>query len=94
MLKTRKPLLHAALSTAILLATGFAGSAFAQSSDPAPSVAEAAKRAREQKKNAAKPIRTLTDDDLPKSTAGGVSVTGAPPAVPADDATAKPSVGR
>jgi hypothetical protein len=39
--------------------------ASAQSQSDNTSVADAARRAREQKKNAAKPARTLTNDDLP-----------------------------
>jgi len=46
--------------------TGLSGAALAQSQDDsAPSVAEAARRARNQRKTAAKPVRTLTNDDLP-----------------------------
>lgn len=57
------------LTAAALLAFGIlSGSAYAQS-DNAPSVAEAARRAREQKKAAAKPARTLTNDDLPAAPA-------------------------
>ena len=41
------------------------GMAAAQSQDDNTSVADAARRAREQKKNAAKPARKLTNDDLP-----------------------------
>jgi len=40
--------------------------AYAQSQTDSTSVAEAAKRTREQKKNA-KPVRTLTNDDLPSA---------------------------
>jgi len=43
--------------------------AAAQSQGDTSSVAEAARRAREQKKNAAKPARTLTNDDLPAAPA-------------------------
>jgi len=51
---------------ACVFLTGLSGAAPAQSQDgSAPSVAEAARRAREQKKTAAKPVRTLTNDDLP-----------------------------
>lgn len=55
-----------------LVALGLAGptkTAQAQSQgDTSQSVAEAARRAREQKKNAAKPVKTLTNDDLPVAT--------------------------
>src|SRR5258707_7713017 len=63
-----------ALSTAVLLGSVFSGAAFAQSQpDTAPSVAEAAKRAREQKKNATKPVRTLTNDNLPAASSAASS---------------------
>jgi len=63
--------------TAGLMLTGWCASAFAQSqSDNAPSVAEAARRAREQKKNSAKPVRTLTNDNLPAAPAPGANDTG------------------
>jgi hypothetical protein len=46
--------------------TGMSHAALAQSqSDSAPSVAEAARRAREQKKHDAKPVHTFTNEDLP-----------------------------
>ncbi len=57
------------------------GQAIGAGSDPQQdSVADAARRAREQKKNAAKPAKVVTDDDMPKSksTDAGVNV-GAPP---------------
>ncbi len=54
--------------------TGLSGAALAQSqNDSAPSVAEAARRAREQKKTAAKPVRTLTNDDLPGAPVSGAN---------------------
>lgn len=49
----------------LLFAPVRAPSASAQSQSDNTSVADAARRAREQKKNAAKPVRTLTNDDLP-----------------------------
>ena len=53
------------IAIAGLLLSAWGGSALAQSqSDSAPSVAEAARRAREQKKTSAKPVRTLTNDNL------------------------------
>ena len=91
MLKLRQRLFVAAVSTTLILATGFAGSVCAQSSDNAPSVAEAAKRAREQKKNATKAARTLTDDSLQKASPSDISVVGTPAAPPAPDA-ANPAV--
>src|SRR5215470_5215098 len=95
MWKLLKRLPFIALSRTLLFAvsaTGFAAAASAQSSDNAPSVAEAARRAREQKKNAAKPARTVTDDNLPKPATGDVNVTGAP-AAGADPGAAQPGVG-
>jgi len=70
-----------AVSAAMLLVGVFSGAAFAQSqSDTAPSVAEAAKRARELKKSATKPVRTMTNDNLPAapSTASSDIATPAP----------------
>ena len=53
---------------------GLSGAALAQSQDgSAPSVAEAARRARDQKKTAAKPVRTLTNDDLPAAPVSGAN---------------------
>ncbi|HVH50035.1 MAG TPA: hypothetical protein VM781_00090 [Candidatus Bathyarchaeia archaeon] len=67
--ENRFPLI--ALATAGLLLFVWSGAANAQSqSDSAPSVAEAARRAREQKKESGKPVRTLTNDDLPPAPAG------------------------
>jgi hypothetical protein len=58
---------------ACVFLTGLSGAALAQSQgDSAPSVAEAARRAREQKKTA-KPVRTLTNDDLPPAPAPGAN---------------------
>ena len=51
--------------------------AFAQSED-APSVAEVARRAREQKKTQAKPAKVITEDDV-KPVARSNSATPAPP---------------
>jgi hypothetical protein len=59
---------------ACVFLTGWPGMALAQSQDAsAPSVAEAARRAREQKKTAAKPVRTLTNDDLPAAPVSGAN---------------------
>jgi hypothetical protein len=53
---------------------GLSGAALAQSQDDsAPSVAEAARRARDHKKTAAKPVRTLTNDDLPAAPVSGAN---------------------
>src|SRR4030095_7042156 len=53
-------------SAAALLSLGILpGMATAQSQGDNTSVADAARRAREQTKKAAKPTRTLTNDDLP-----------------------------
>lgn len=53
------------LTGALLPLTLLPGTAAAQSQSDTTSVADAARRAREQKKNASKPVRTLTNDDLP-----------------------------
>lgn len=70
MLKSKNHYALIALTAAGLLLTGLAGAARAQD-DSAQSVAEAARRAREKKKASAKPVKTLTDDDLPKASAAG-----------------------
>ena len=63
---------------------------FAQSED-APSVAEAARRAREQKKTQAKPAKVITEDDV-KPVARPNSATPAPPeAATASAAPAPPA---
>jgi hypothetical protein len=65
MLKQRCPYLLVHLAMAGLFLGGFAFSVSARSQDSsAQSVAEAARRAREQKKRA-KPVRTLTNEDIP-----------------------------
>ena len=62
------------LATVGLFLTGLCGTARAQSQgDSAPSVAEAARKARELKKENAKPARTITNDDLPTGPAGDVA---------------------
>jgi len=76
-------------SAALLL---FLPTAGAQSQSDNTSVAEAARRAREQKKNAAKPVRTLTNDDLPAASPSPAAVS-----APADAATsggAQPEAGK
>jgi len=63
-----------AFAAACLLLTGLSSATRAQSqADSAPSVAEAARRARAKKKENAKPARTLTNDDLPAAPAGDVA---------------------
>lgn len=86
MLKPSLRLPFAALSTTLLLATALAITANAQSSENAPSVAEAARRAREKKTG--KPARTLTDDNLQKASPSDISVVGTPQATPAPAADA------
>jgi hypothetical protein len=78
-----------ALATAGLLLFGWSETARAQSaSDSEPSVAEAARRAREKKKENAKPVRTLTNDDLPAAPAGDAAsgAVSQPPAMNGEDA--------
>jgi hypothetical protein len=61
-------------SIACVFLAGLSGAALAQSQDDsAPSVAEAARRTREQKKAALKPVRTLTNDDLPAAPVSGAN---------------------
>jgi hypothetical protein len=68
------PLALPALAVAGILAH----TAIAQSQD-SPSVAEVARRAREQKKTTAKPTKVITDDDVKPSEPGGSAATPAPP---------------
>jgi len=77
MLKRKNHYALIALTAAGLLLTGLAGAALAQD-DSAKSVAEAARRAREKKKASVKPVKTLTDDDLPKGSAAGSADSSAP----------------
>jgi hypothetical protein len=66
MLRQRRCCPIIALSIGGLFLGGLSNVTWAQPQEgSAPSVAEAARRAREQKKNAAKPVRTFTNDDLP-----------------------------
>jgi hypothetical protein len=75
-----------AFAAACLLLTGLCNATRAQSqADSAPSVAEAARRVREKKKENSKPVRTLTNDDLPAAPAGDVA-NGAVSPTPADQA--------
>jgi hypothetical protein len=65
MLQKKHSFRLAVLSIAGLFLSATVTVAWAQFQDSsAPSVAEAARRAREQRKNAAKPVRTLTNDDF------------------------------
>ena len=66
-----------ALTGALLPLSLSPTTAGAQTQSDTTSVADAARRAREQKKNAPKPARTLTNDDLPAA-----SQTGQPAAAP------------
>jgi len=80
-----------AFAAACMLLTGLCNRTCAQSqSDSAPSVAEAARRAREKKKENAKPVRTLTNDDLPAAPAGDAATGTATstPAAKGEDAVA------
>ena len=73
-------------SAAVMLLLPVRASAQSQSDNT--SVADAARRAREQKKNAAKPVRTLTNDDLPAARDNAVppATASAPGAAPSDQA--------
>jgi hypothetical protein len=80
-----------------------AAAAWAQSQDSqAPSVAEAARRAREAKKNAVKPTKVVTDEDMPARTpqpevqqaASGSQTSSAPAASGADATAPTPSNGQ
>ena len=63
---------------AVFLSASFLPSAVsAQSQSDNTSVAEAARRAREQRKNQTKPTRTLTNDDLPSARAESAQPAGA-----------------
>jgi hypothetical protein len=59
------------LTGALLSLSLFPQAASAQAQSDNTSVADAARRAREQKKNAPKPARTLTNDDLPAAPPAG-----------------------
>lgn len=77
-----------AFSIASLFVTTPAAIVRAQSQDSsAPSVAEAARRTREQKKSTAKPVRTVTNDDLPAAPPAGSSA-GSAQRAPANTAEA------
>lgn len=66
-----------------LLLVGFAVPARSQSQTDNTSVAEAARRAREQKRNASKPARTITNEDLPAAPVQPAAETAA--AMPSSD---------
>jgi hypothetical protein len=94
MLTLKYRLVLTALSAGALLVAGWGQGAIAQSQgDSTQSVAEAARRAREQKKNAAKPVKTLTNDDLPAAPAAAATEANRAGAArtPADSAAAAPS---
>ena len=57
-------------------------------SSPSDSVADAARKARAQKKDAVKPVKVFTDDNV-GDIKGQISVVGSQPASPADDASGK-----
>jgi len=80
------------IASAALLALSLGpGLVSAQSQDDT-SVADAARKSREQKKNAAKPARTLTNDDLPAA----LPAEGKPATAPSEQATGedgKPAAG-
>jgi hypothetical protein len=57
-------------------------------SSPSDSVADAARKARAQKRDAVKPVKVFTDDNV-GDIKGQISVVGSQPASPADDASGK-----
>jgi len=67
--------------SALLAATLLPAAMYAQS-DSSQSVAEAAKRAREQKKSAVRPVKVVTEDDVKPAT-GDSAAASAQPAAPA-----------
>lgn len=76
MSKQRNRYALVALAAAGLFLAGLseASLSLAQSQEgSAPSVAEAARRAREQKKNSTKPVRTVTNEDLPAAPVGSAN---------------------
>jgi len=83
-----KPMLRGSIRVlgTLALCAGLSVSAFAQSQgDSASSVAEAARRAREQKKNAAKPAKTITNDEIPQAPANVTPAANPDNAAPAVD---------
>jgi hypothetical protein len=69
---TMAPRIWTRLTLAILLAPAFCVAIAYAQNPPAPSVADAAKQAREQKQNAASAAKVITDDDLdPKNVKPG-----------------------
>jgi hypothetical protein len=76
--------------SAVLAAALLPAAAFAQSQD-SQSVAEAARRAREHKKTAAKPARVVTNDDVkPAAPASSESIPGSSAQAPPDSAAGNP----
>src|SRR5438128_3098214 len=68
MLKRKFDYPFVTFSIACVLLTGLSGATLAQSQgDSAPSIAHVSRRARERKKTAAKPVRTITNDDMPSA---------------------------
>ena len=89
MLKTRHHVSLIVVVAAGLLFTGFVATALAEpQDDSAQSVAEAARRAREKKKAGVKPVKTLTNDDLPPAPPAGSSAESTPSPAKTDDTAA------
>ncbi len=78
------------LATTVLALTATAVITRAQDAAPSTSdsVADAARKARAQKKDAVKPVKVFTDDNV-GDIKGQISVVGSQPASPADDASGK-----
>ena len=79
------------LATTVLALTATAVITRAQdvdTSSPSESVADAARKARAQKKDAVKPVKVFTDDNV-GDIKGQISIVGVEPASPADNAAAK-----
>jgi len=77
---SRRILLRLALSA--LAAAGLLASTTITQAQDSQSVAEAARRAREQKKAPAKPAKVFTDDDVKPAEPGGSKAASAPPTAP------------
>lgn len=74
-----------ALRTLTLIALGFVVACLPLAAQDAPSVADAAKRARAQKQEAAKPAKVITNDEIPSAPA--------PALTPAPGSTGAPGTG-